>query len=108
MLYLVVGFRHWLRPAEVLMLDWCDVTLIWDVAETCGVVRLRNPKIKAPRVQHVMTELPLARAIVNLIREMFGRPASGRIFPWPPALVARKWANILTFSAYRRLQILIR
>ena len=85
------GFPSLATACEVLFLDWCDVAFIWNAATACGVVRLRNPKSsRAPRVQHVVTELPLVRAILFFIWSALGAPQSGRIFPWSPAMVCKE------------------
>ena len=70
-MYLVVGFHHWLRPSELSWLDWRDVSLIYDEAAVFGVVRIRNPKVSKPTVQHVLMELPVVqRAVMEILQTL--------------------------------------
>ena len=95
LIYIMVVYHCWLRPAEGLALTWDDLHCVWGEELTFGVVRIREPKVKSPPVQHVLVEALQVRNLIWRVWLSLGQPRGGRVLAWSPALVARQWTHCL-------------
>ena len=91
-LFIMLSSHCWLRPGETLKMLWDDFSSMQS-GVTHGIVRIGNPKIRKPAVQHVLVEASFVSNIVILIKAHL--KGSGAMFPWSPTLLTKKWNWLL-------------
>ena len=94
LLFICLSFHCWLRPAECMSLTWQDICMDASL-EVPGVVRISNPKIKAPATQHVIIESPVVARIASAIKAVYCRSSNSSVFPFTEFTLHREWSVIL-------------
>ena len=92
LLFIALSFHCWLRPAECLSLKWMDVTTS-ALLEVPGVLRITNPKIKAPATQHVIIESSLVASICDFMRARFCSSSTSAVFRFTTFTLHKEWVS---------------
>ena len=100
-LFVIFSFHCWLRPAEGLASLWDDISIIRGEVITHGVVRIGNPKVRKPPVQHVLIE---CRAVARVYEVLAGRfyVKGRRLCNFSPTVLAAIWRAILVTLGLER------
>ena len=94
LLFISITYHCWLRPGETLALLACDVCLE-SMLEVPGIVRVRNPKIKVPRHQHVVVESQAIARLWKLVIAQISRAPQAPLFPWSVLHLHKKWVSLM-------------
>jgi hypothetical protein len=99
--YALVGSHCGLRPQELGTMLWCDIVLfgskLFDVStNTFGVIRVRGPKIKNTRLQHVTIELQWIRNVLATILADWPQAPTSRVCACNPIAFRRKWDEAMS------------
>ena len=94
LLFILLCFHCWLRPAECLGLHWTDLCLE-EYLEVPGVVTIRNPKIRMPATQHVIIESPFVAAFCRVMKSQFYRSARVRMLPFTSQQLHVRWTRLV-------------
>lgn len=93
-LFVMFSFHCWFRPAERLALLWDVISIIRGEVITHGVVRIGNPKVHKPPVQHVLIEFRAVARVSEVLAARFY--VKGRRFcNFSPTVLAARWGASL-------------